>query len=180
VYDQKHFFALENALYIDSDHTIGIIEFHPQLIRPPPTVNSPNGEIVGLADGPPARQVDLRVPGPRLCSRRCAIEVHALLTVPPTHLFLPGSRKRGHGCAPDRRANRLGSEGSKIRWDTSLYQKCNPRRDQEQVIGLQELFVLDRSVMAITGTSAFLRRKTDPDQNATEPACLETRYEQEI
>jgi hypothetical protein len=31
-----------------------------------------------------------------------------------------------------------------------------------------------------TGASAFPRGKTDPDQNATELACLETRYEQEI
>jgi hypothetical protein len=43
------FFALENALCIDFDYTMGIIEFHPQLTRPPPTVNSPNGEIVGTA-----------------------------------------------------------------------------------------------------------------------------------
>jgi hypothetical protein len=43
------FFPLENGLCIDSDYTIGIVEFHPQLIRPPPTVPSPNGEIVGIA-----------------------------------------------------------------------------------------------------------------------------------
>jgi hypothetical protein len=61
-----------------------------------------------------------------------------------------------------------------------LLLKPSPRRDQEHVIGLQELLILNWGVMAITGTSAFLRGKTDPDQNGTEAACVESHCEEEI
>jgi hypothetical protein len=50
--------------------------------------------------------------------------------------------------------------------------KRSSRRDQELVISPRELLILNRGVIAITGTSAF--------PNATQPARVDTRYEQEI
>jgi hypothetical protein len=43
--------------------------------------------------------------------------------------------------------------------------------NQEHVFGVPELLILNRGVIAITGTSTF--------SNATQPACVDTRYEQE-
>jgi hypothetical protein len=47
--------------------------------------------------------------------------------------------------------------------------KRSSRRDQELVIGPQELLILNWGVIAITGTFAF--------PNAIQPARVDTRYE---